>query len=65
MSQAWLIERGQPEGEAVTRWWDGARFTSDPDKAVRFAREEDARRVALAQSTPALGRAVSHGWADE
>ena len=70
---AWLIELPRDTGR--TTWWDGRdvdTFTSDANDAVRFARREDAERVASwlvrrdHQPRAGLGRVIvlEHGWDD-
>lgn len=63
---AWLIETDGP-----TYWTGGGEaFSNDPNKAIRFARAEDAQRVidggragsVLGNTSSRLCRAVEHMW---
>lgn len=57
----WMIEFRDP----APRWWDGVRFTSDPNKGVRFVRREDAERATLAVGDEWRDDAIvtEHVWA--
>ncbi len=77
---AWLIERGQPEGQVPTVWWADRKrwgltymddWTDDAFKAFRFASREAAEEVITAKFTPPASRggpsarAVEHGFIRE
>lgn len=63
---AWLIELGS----MPPQWFTGRfsqDFTTDANDAIRFAREEDARRAIFYMVDPNVARgckAVEHGWSD-
>jgi hypothetical protein len=71
---AWLIERGQSEGQAPTIWWTGEAgdypWTEDANKARRFTTKADADAAILERSHfpnmwkryPPFGRATEHVW---
>lgn len=65
----WLIERVRQIESSVAYWYglngDIDVFTFAVDKAVRFARREDAERVRIMLRSPQDWRAVEHGWADD
>lgn len=69
MITAWLIEQWQPEGYARPAWWAGVgALTTDPNRAVRFARQADAERVIDGFTSVGCGRwfrAVEHAWEAE
>ena len=54
---AWLVETGDPP-----TYWDGGEFVADASDALRFARQQDAERVAGLLA--AHCRAVEHMWLD-
>lgn len=63
---AWLIEKGSEDGRPVYRAMSempGAEgyWTSDPYKALRFARKKDAEDVIRAYKVTGAS-AVEHGW---
>lgn len=63
---AWVIERGDSSPSAPTYWAGPAdhsdgRWSQDHMDAIRFAREEDARRVAYHFRQPNC-RICEHGW---
>lgn len=63
---AWLIELGS----LPPQWFTGRAaggFTTDANDAIRFAREEDARRAMFYVVDPMVARGckiVEHGWSD-
>ena len=65
---AWVIERGDSSPDAPTYWTgpsslsgeDGG-WSQDSTDAIRFAREEDARKVAYYFRRPNC-RICEHGW---
>jgi hypothetical protein len=74
---AWLIERGQPEGQVPTVWWadrkrdglmDVDKWTQDAFKAERFETREEAEEVIARKFSPpasrggSSARAVEHGF---
>jgi hypothetical protein len=66
---AWLIERGQREGQVPTVWWMGNDdWTTDANKAARFESREAAEEVIGRKFTPPpsrggpSARAVEHGF---
>ena len=42
---AWLVERVWHLYQGADKYWDGRRFISDPNKALRLARKDDGYRV--------------------
>ena len=64
---AWLIEKadGEPEGPRYLmgiRQGYGCMWSTDNAVAIRFARKQDAERIAMDIATPT--RAVEHMWCD-
>lgn len=64
---AWLIEKadGEPEGPRYLmgiRQGYGCMWSTDNAVAIRFARKQDAERLAMDIQTPT--RAVEHMWCD-
>lgn len=66
---AWLIERGQPEGQAPTVWLDTSTqrpdwygdWTQDANQATKFPTRESAEWHIRDARIPSA-RAVEHGW---
>lgn len=64
----WLIEAGS----SPPKWWDGhgvdrVSFTTDPNNAVRFARECDAEivRCWLLEQFNDFTKSTDHQWLDK
>lgn len=61
----WLIERGQQEKQYPTLWWDGADWTRDPHKAIRYKTKQAAEidldaRSGIAGVHSPFGRVAEH-----
>lgn len=64
---AWLIERGQPEGQSPTLWWTGSNWIEAAESAWRYGTREEAEAEIDAKSGikglsyhGVFGRAVEH-----
>lgn len=58
---AWCIERGDSQPAAPTYWAGPDRWSQDNIDAVRFARKQDAERVAC-RLGQGYHRVCEHGW---
>ena len=57
----WVIERGDSQPCAPTYWAGVDRWSQDHIDAVRFARKQDAERVAYGLPSPNC-RIAEHAW---
>lgn len=58
---AWVIERGDSPPHSPTYWTGPDRWSQDHQDAVRFARKQDAERVAC-HTGQGYHRVAEHGW---
>lgn len=59
---AWVIERGDSQPHSPTYWSGIDSWSQDHLDAVRFARKQDAERVAHSIRDGGYHRVCEHGW---